>query len=168
VVLARDVTLDAHYLGGVERNPGAVEGPAWRSLLDTYVTWHAHDRLDLVVNADAGFEPNRLGDAGWSASALFARLRVAERVFVAARSDLVMEKRASAGGVLSSAMLFPTRWLTSHAVAVDVRPVDPASVRLEYRHDASADPIFFAGAARPELPNARSQDTLTLGLTAWF
>lgn len=175
IELARDLTLDAHYLGGVERNRGAPEGPAWRSLFDTYVTWHAHERLDLVVNADAGVEPNRIGLAGWSAGALFARVRLLDRLHVAARSDLVMEKRAQSGALASAPMLFPTRRLTSHALAIDFRPVTHASVRLEYRHDASADPIFFAGAtagagtsASPLVPNALSQNTLTLGVTAWF
>lgn len=173
--LAKNVSLDAHYLGGVERNAGDPEGPAWRNLLDTYVTWKATERLEMIVNGDLGFEPNRLGLAGWAAGALFGRFRIHDRVFVAARGDLVMEKRAYDGIFTSSAMLFPTRWLSSQAVAIDVRPVRPVSVRLEYRHDASAAPLFFrgdvAGAGSTESPyvtNARKQDTITLGATAWF
>lgn len=173
--LAKDVTLDAHYLGGVERSPGDPEGPAWRHLFDSYVTFKPLDRLDVVVNGNLGFEPNRLGLAGWAGGALLGRVRVTDRVFLAARGDLVLEKRAYDGALASAPILFPTRWLTSQAVALDVRPVRPVSVRLEYRHDASAAPLFFRGdvlgtgdASSPFTPNARSQDTVTLGVTSWF
>jgi hypothetical protein len=173
--LSPNVTLDAHYLGGIERNPGAPEGPAWRSLLDAFLTWHVHERLDLIVNSDGGVEPNRLGLAGWAAGAIFGRLRISDLMHVAVRSDLVMEKLAHSALGTSSPMLFPTRWLTSHAIAIGARPVEQASLRLEYRHDSSADPIFFNGsiagsgtASDPFVPNARSQSTLTLGMTAWF
>ncbi len=175
VELSKALSLDVHYLGGIERDRGAVEGPAWRHLVDTYVTWKATERLDLVVNGDLGFEPNRLGLAGWAAGALFARFALRPDLFVAARSDLVMEKNAQRGGVTSAPMLFPSRWLTSHAVALDLRPLPPVSVRLEYRHDASGDPIFFRGDVRGSgapgdayVPNTRSQDSVTLGMTAWF
>lgn len=173
--LSKAVSLDVHYLGGIERGPGAAEGPAWRNLVDTYMTWKPAERLDVIVNGDLGFEPNRLGLAGWAAGALFARFAIRPNLFVAARSDLVMEKAARRGSVTSGPMLFPSRWLTSHALALDVRPLPTVSVRLEYRHDASADPIFFQRSVRGSgtagdayVPNARSQDTLTLGMTAWF
>jgi hypothetical protein len=40
------------------------------------------------------------------------------------------------------------------------------SIRLEFRHDAAADPIYFKGAS--STASAKSQSTLTFGLTAWF
>ena len=40
------------------------------------------------------------------------------------------------------------------------------SVRLEFRHDAAADPVYFKGA--DPAPSAKSQSTVTFGLTAWF
>ena len=40
------------------------------------------------------------------------------------------------------------------------------SIRLEFRHDAAVDPIYFEGAL--STPSAKSQSTLTFGLTAWF
>lgn len=173
--LSPRVTLDAHYLGGIERDPGAPEGPAWRNLFDTYLTWRAHDRVELIVNSDAGMEPNRFGLAGWAAGALYGRVRIIDRLFVAARGDVVFEKRAGNGALVSAPMLFPTRWLTSQAVAVDFRPVPFASVRLEYRHDAAASALFFSGnvsgngtESAPFVANARAQNTLTLGMTAWF
>jgi hypothetical protein len=176
VTLSRRVALDIHYLGGVERDHGAPEGPAARQLVDTYLTLNATDWLDLVVNSDAGIEDNRIGFNGWAAGALFARVKLCDQLFVAARSDAVVEKHAVKDGVASGALLFPSRWLTSHAVALDLRPpVGHVSVRLEYRHDASRDALFFRGdiagagtRADPYVSNARSQDTLTLGMTAWF
>ncbi len=102
-------------------------------------------------------------------------VRCDDELYVAARSDVVVEKHAVKDGVASGALLFPSRWLTSHAIALDLRPVGHVSVRLEYRHDASRDALFFRGdvagagtRADPYVANARSQDTLTLGMTAWF
>ena len=87
----------------------------------------------------------------------------------------MFEKHAIEDGVSSGALLFPSRRLTSQAVTLDVPPVTHASVRLAYRHDESKDPIFFRSdvgghlrVERPYIPNARSRDTVTLGLTAWF
>ena len=175
IELTPRVTLDVHWLGGVERDHGAKEGQALRQLLDTNVTWNAAHWLDFIVNTDEGIEDNRLGLNGWASGALFARARLHERLFLAARSDLVMERHATKDGVTSGPLLFPSRWLTSHALALDARPVSHVSVRLEYRHDATRDPLFFRGDVRgagtasdPYLPNARSQDTITLGTTAWF
>lgn len=175
LTLSEHVSLDVHYLGGVERNRGAAEGPAMRQLVDAYVTWSAARWFDLIVNSDGGVEDNRLGFNGWAAGAVFARARLCDRLYLAARSDVVVEKRATKNGVTSGALLFPTRWLTSHALALDARPVSHVSVRLEYRHDASRNPIFFRGesagtgsSTEPYVADARSQDTVTLGMTAWF
>ena len=173
--LTPHLALDVHYLGGVERDRGAPEGPAMRQLLDAHVTWNAADWLDLIVNSDGGVEDNRIGFNGWAAGALFARAKLCDKLFLAARTDVIVEKHAAKNGVASGALLFPSRWLTSQAIALDARPVSHVSVRLEYRHDASRDAIFFrdevtgAGSSTsPYLANARSQDTLTLGMTAWF
>lgn len=173
--LSPALQLDVHYLGGVERDSGAPEGPAMRQLVDAYVSWKTTDWLDLIVNSDGGFEDNRLGFNGWAAGALFARAKLCEKLYLAARSDVVLEKRSSRAGITSGALLFPSRGLSSQALALDARPISHVSVRLEYRHDASRDPIFFRGdlsnagtPAAPQIANARSQDTLTLGLTAWY
>ena len=64
--------------------------------------------------------------------------------------------------------------MSSGTATLDARPHDNVSVRLEYRHDAADGPTYFRGAVatdartRAFIPNARSQDTLTLGVTTWF
>jgi hypothetical protein len=66
--------------------------------------------------------------------------------------------------------------VSSQTATIDLRPTDDhLSVRVEYRHDQAAGPTYFRGvvfgdgsSATPFLPNARSQDTLTVGATAWF
>jgi|ERR1041384_2925470 hypothetical protein len=50
----------------------------------------------------------------------------------------------------------------------------PDAVRMEYRHDQAADNAYFGGdvmvdpATQSFVPNRESQDTVTLGVTAWF
>jgi hypothetical protein len=58
---------------------------------------------------------------------------------------------------------------------VDLRPRDNISIRVEYRHDQGQVDTFFKGqvsgdgsAAAPFVPNAKGQDTLTLGVTTWL
>jgi hypothetical protein len=170
--LSKAVTFDAQYFSGVERPAGAPEGRAWRHLLDTYVILDPIERLTLIVNADVGIEPNRFGTSGWVSGALHARVKLASWMFVGARGDALYEDRAADATGRAAAIFFPAEWVTSGAFGLDVRPHPQASVRLEYRHDAAASDMFFRGSV-PILngafvSNARSQDTLTLGLTAWF
>jgi hypothetical protein len=85
------------------------------------------------------------------------------------------EKRAKQGLDVADPIAIPVEWMTSTTATVDVRPVSRLSAKLEYRHDAAEAAIFYrsvvagdGGDASPFVANARSQDTLTLGLTAWF
>ncbi len=173
--LTDDVKITAMYSGGVERPRGAPEGNPWRHLVDVFTQMQLSSRLAAIVYADAGVEPNRLGLSGWAAGALYARVELAKWLFLAWRGDLFFEKRAESAGAVASAIFWPTRWVSSETATLDLRPDAHVSVRLEYRHDLSATPAFYAGlvdgdgsSARPYVANSRSQDTLTLGLTTWF
>jgi hypothetical protein len=47
-------------------------------------------------------------------------------------------------------------------------------VKLEYRHDMADTAIYFAGAVQvdpdtgADIPTLKTQDTVSLGVTAWF
>lgn len=163
--------LSLLYFGGVERPTGALEGRAWRHLFDAYLTWDVSARLSLLAHLDAGFEPNAFGVSGWEAGALYARFALLPaRLFVAVRADAFLEQVPSG----ATPIFWPVRWLASATATLDYRPHERVSFRLEYRHDHAAGPVYFQGAVAgdglttPFVPNAASQDTLTLGATAWF
>lgn len=170
-----DVTFAAQYFGGVERPTGALEGRAWRHLLDASVKVKATPYLELLADVDGGVEPNRLGTSAWLAGILAARVRAAKWLYFAGRQTMFAEKRAKQGLDVADPIAIPVEWMTSTTATVDVRPVPHLSAKLEYRHDAAEAAIFYrsvvtgdGGDASPFVANARSQDTLTLGLTAWF
>ena len=66
--------------------------------------------------------------------------------------------------------------MSSGTATLDFRPTkDNLEINLEYRHDQADTDIYFRGAVQgdgsagqPYLPNAHSQDTMTLGLSGWF
>jgi len=175
--LAGKLLLQALYFGGVERTTGSPEGPYWRHHFDAFGQYDATKWLSLAGQVDYGWEPNRLGTSRWVAGALYARAKPLERVYVALRADRFHERLATNGAGRSSAPIFwgGIEWVSSGTATLDVRPHDQISVRLEYRHDVADAPLYFgrnvAGdgtAAAPYVANARTQDTMLLGATAWF
>lgn len=166
------------YFGGVERPSGArPEGPYWRHHVDAFAQYDATTWLSLAGQADYGWEPNRIGMARWVAGALYARIKPVERVYVALRGDRFHEHLATDGGGRSSAPIFwgGVEWVSSATATLDVRPSDHLSARLEYRHDMADTPLYFGrnvqgdgSTTAPYVANARTQDTLLLGATAWF
>ena len=167
------------YFSGVERPTGAPEGRAWRHLLDAYATWQATEWLSLLLHVNGGIEPNQIGTSAWAASALYARVRLIPELFVAARGDVFYETTPGSGGVSASSIFWPTnpngqgQWVSSGTLTLEARPVDFISFRLEYRHDHAGSDIYFGGQVASDatgsfIANRTSQDTLTLGATAWF
>lgn len=149
------------YFTGVERPDGAVEGRAWRHLLDAHVAWQATDQLALLAHANAGFEPNDLGTSAWAAGALATRVQLLDPLFASARADLFYETTPAG----ASSIFWPVEWVASVTATLDLRPHERVSARLEYRHDHASGPAYFgAGVAA----DRESQDTLTLGLTTWI
>lgn len=169
-----NVTFAAQYFGGVERPTGALEGRAWRHLIDASVKVRVTPSLELLADVDAGVEPNRFGTSGWLAGILAARVQATNWLYFAGRQTMFAEKRAKMGLDLAAPIAIPVEWMASSTATIDVRPVPHLSAKLEYRHDAAEASIFYRGVvtgdgdASPFVANARSQDTLTLGLTAWF
>ncbi len=170
------VLLQALYFGGVERPKGSPEGPYWRHHLDVFGQWDATPSLSFAAQVDYGVEPNRVGAASWGAGALYARFKARPWLYLALRGDVFQERLAASGGQ-SSAPLFwnGARWVGSGTATLDLRPHDQISIRLEYRHDEAESPLYFkgeiagdGGSRGPFMANAKRQDTLLLGATAWF
>lgn len=163
------------YLGGAERAEGAAEGQPVRSLFDATLVTALDDATEVALESDVGFEQGRLGTSGWAAGQLLARRRLAPFLWAAARGDVFLEKRGVRGGATAAPIFWPSPFMASAAAALDARPHPNVSFRLEGRHDAAGGATFHAGevagdgtAASPYVANARTQTTLTLGVTAWF
>lgn len=174
------LAISVLYFTGVERPTGAPEGRAWRHLFDAHATWYATEWLSLLLHVNGGFEPNTFGTSGWFASALYARARILPELFVALRGDVFYESSARSAMGSASTIFWPShptaagQWVSSGTGTLEVRPVDHISFRLEYRHDHAASEVFFGGTVATDMTtgqfiaNRASQDTLTLGATAWF
>ncbi len=175
VVLSRPSLIGSLlYFGGVERSKNAPEGRPWRHLFDAHLTWHARNWLSLLAHLNAGFEMTRFGASSWRGAALYARLKAIETLYLTVRTDIFSESVADNGTEKASALFFPSPWVASATVTIEYRPISRVSLRMEYRKDASAAPIYFRGsvetdgASEPFRPNTQGQDTLTLGITSWF
>lgn len=168
------VAVSVLYFGGVERAEGAPEGRAWRHLLDAHATWNAAPWLSLLAHVNGGFEPNELGVSHWATGAGYARFRVAEPLYFAARGDVFYEHLAENAAGQAAPIFWPAPWVASGTATIDYRPGELASFRLEYRHDHAGADMFFGGTvagdgdAAPFVPNRDSQDTVTVGVTTWF
>jgi hypothetical protein len=168
--------VQALYFGGVERPRGAPEGPYWRHHFDLFGQVDATRWLAFAAQVDHGWEPNRIGTASWTSGAVYTRVKPAEFLAVALRGDRFHEHLATGGGRASEPLFWGgVEWVSSFTATIDVRPHDNLSVRLEYRHDQADAPLYFRGQvegsgddAAPFVPNARSQDTVLLGATAWL
>lgn len=161
------------YQGGVERERDDPAGPYYRHVLDLYGRYTVNRHLALQANVFAGFEPNRLGAQGWIGAALFARVRLAPWLRVAVRGD-VLHELLPAGSTNIFSDMAGAGTVASGTVTLDARPAEHVSLRVEYRHDEADGEVFYAGqVARDavtdeDVATARAQDTLLLGLTAWF
>jgi hypothetical protein len=171
----KKLTLSGSYFGGIERDGGAPEGRAWRHGFETWAQLDATDNLSFAADSSAGFEQTRFGVAWWASAAAYARVKLAEWLFVAARGDRTWEDTASNATGTSEPMLIPAKHITSGTGTVEVRPVKGFSTRLEFRHDESNEQLFFRGnvqgdgsAQAPYVPNAKYQNSLLLGVVAWF
>lgn len=162
------------YFGGVERSPGAREGRPWRNLLDAYATIAASERTSVLVHVDGGIEPGRLGRSAWLAGALYGKVQLRSKLYVAARADCFREWVPADVDVRADPVFWPTPWIASGTATLAYQPAVGLSVRLELRHDGAKTPVFFGGdvvgdgSTVPYVPNRRAQDTVTLGATAWF
>lgn len=169
-----DFSARVLYAVGVERATGDPVGPWARHALAVSMDWRASARTQLRAEVFAGYEPGRLGDGAWVGVACYGRLQLARWLYIAARADALHEVRPAA--VAYRAIFDPrASTLGSGTLTLDARPHDAVSLRLEYRHDLANGPAYVSGTSAPDpldpgvfVPDARSQDTLLLGMTAWF
>ncbi|MBZ0115750.1 MAG: porin [Sandaracinaceae bacterium] len=162
------------YVFGVERPAGAPEGRAWRHLWDLNATLTPIPWLGLQGQITGGFEPNAFGTSGFFAGALAARVQPISWIAIAVRGDVFYEHVATNTLGTASPIFWPVEWVSSVTGTVELRPHEHFLLRLEYRHDHGGGLAYYAGsvagngADMPYVFNAQSQDTLTLGTTAWF
>jgi hypothetical protein len=160
------ITASLLYFGGAERPRGSAEGEPWRNLFDSHIAITVSPTLSILAHADTGFENTTFGRASWRAGALAARVKVNPWLHVAGRADVLDETTPSSQAGTAAMLFFPTKRVSSLTATLDARPADSMSVRLEFRRDSAEGPIYFKKAE--PAPSAKSQSTLTLGLTAWF
>jgi hypothetical protein len=157
------------YFTGVERPVNAPEGNPWRHLFDSFVYVHPRKWVSLLFHVNGGFEPNLLGTSWWAAGAAYLRFQPLSWLYLAGRQDFFYEGKPAG----AAAIFWPADYVTSTTLTADFRPYSTISFRVEYRHDYGAQPMFFRRALMLDpmgapIPNARPQDTLTLGAVAWF
>lgn len=160
------------YMGGPERAQASAEGRPFRHLFDAWAELDLPARFAFAVHADAGFEDGTFGVQSWRAGALYARVQPFDVLYLAARGDIFHEDVPSRGGASASSLFYGAD-VASVTGTIDLRPIDHVSFRAEYRHDAASTPLYFEPGAEPDasgalVPNARTGDTFTLGLTGWL
>lgn len=169
-----DLALSVLYFGGIERNKGVAEGQGFRHLLDAHLTWNAMSWLSFLFHANVGVEPTNFGVSHWVAGALYARVQLHKQLYFALRGDAFYEHAAENSSGQAAPIFWPSPWVSSGTATVDYRPHEHVSFRLEYRHDHAERDMYFAGSVMEDemsmlaLPNRSLQDTLSLGVTAWF
>jgi hypothetical protein len=157
------------YFGGIERTTGEPEGRAWRHLVDAVIRQEVSRTLALAAQANAGVEHHRIGTSWWVAAAGYLKLRVRPDLYAAARADAFYEE--SDGG---ARLFWPVTWVASATATLGYQPAAGVSIRIELRHDHASGPTYFGGSVAgdgitaPFVPDRRTQDTLTIGVTAWF
>jgi hypothetical protein len=169
-----DVAAAVLYFGGVERPPGAVEGRAWRHLIDVHATWQAAQWLSVLGHANEGFEATAFGVSAWAAMAVSARVRIADAVFVAVRGDVFHERVGQNGDGRAASIFWPASVVASATATLDYRPHPQVSFRAEARCDGADADMYFGGTVEGDgvtasfVPNRQSQATVSAGATTWF
>ncbi len=166
------LSLAVLYMGGPERAQDAPEGRPFRHLFDAWAELYVHKLVSIAVHGDAGFESNNMGTQSWESGAIYARVQPTSFLYLSARGDALFENVPAKDGAQASSIFFGSDMYSFTATA-DVRPADHFSFRAEYRHDAAQNDVFFKktvalDATGAGVPNAKTQDTLTFGATAWF
>ena len=153
------------YFGGVERPAGAAEGRAWRHLVDGYAQWRASGRWTWLAHVDGGWEPNHFGTSGWLAAELGTRYQLAGPWAVAGRVDGFREWVAGSKAGRATPIFWPVDWVAAATATLEWRAEAGLLVRVEYRHDEAAAPVYGTRSVGLVLPR---QDTVTLGMVAGF
>lgn len=172
--VADRVAWTGQVMTGVERPGGAAEGRAWRSMFDTFVTWHASNWLSLQLHANVGVEPNNLGTAWWAAGAAYARVRPwpvrLSGLSFAARWDAFYERTPESGTSIFWPISpgRPGTLMSSGTLTARLEVLGHAAVYVEGRGDYSDSALWVRSQTATETIRTPWRWTGTLGLTAWF
>jgi hypothetical protein len=158
------------YFTGVERDRDFDDGRPWRHLFDAWAIVFATSWLAFAGHLDGGFEPHETATHGWLAGAGYARVIPSDWFEIALRGDGFREwaPRDDSGERLAP-IFWPSSWVASGTGTLGFRPHAAVLLRLEYRYDHAAGPTYFSGPVATDLttglgiPNARAQQTLTVG-----
>jgi hypothetical protein len=167
------VVVSLLYFGGIERDDDAPEGPAWRHLVDSHVTWTATPWLSLQWHGDIGGEVGTFGPGVWAATAMAVRVQPLPFLSIAARGDVLAERVARNDEGTASAIFFPADRVGAATLTLELRPAPTLSVRTELRHDQASAPMYFRDDVAVDrsgafVPDADGQTTITLAAIAWF
>ncbi|HKA89340.1 MAG TPA: porin [Haliangiales bacterium] len=139
------VTLSFNTLIGPE-TPG--DNRHWRFYGDAIAAVQVTPAFGLAAELDAGVQQRAVGDAtGWQGVGLFARYALSDAVALAARGEIYHDPDGTITGVGETA--------GEASLAVEVKPADGVSLKLEGRYDRSDAPVFAthdADAAGKPIP----------------
>lgn len=175
-----NLSMGALYMSGPERDDDAPEGAGWRHLWDTWVRWNVTPHFSLMTQFVPGMESTRFGMNWWIINVVYARVKFNNGVMIAARYEHLFENMApGSSNIFLSKMDADNRanlWEVTATLSVPIVK-NHLMLRMEYRYDSSRFKFFYKGqpeldpspdAKEPYIPNATSQNTLTLGLVGWF
>jgi hypothetical protein len=143
------------YYAGPEKTS---TNKGWRHFYDTVVNLNANERTSFYLNFDFGHESRVFGDrsAEWIAFGTAGRYQTTTRTAVSLRYERYHDRQGFITGQAQS--------LNSFTATGEYKWVQGLLSRLEYRRDWSDQPFFERGFQGL----SKNQDTLTLGLVAFF
>lgn len=129
-----------------------------RNFYDTVVNINPNDKTSIYANFDYGRENNVDGlNVSWVALGLASRFQTSEKTALALRYEHYDDK--------DGFITLQKQKLNSFTVTGEYKWAEGLLARLEYRRDWSNQPYFDRGN---DLANWKNQDTITLGIVAYF
>jgi len=169
---AKNFTWSANYYGGPE-NFGTNHG--WRQLFDTTLLLTPANKLNAYINFDYGRNTNYPvtvpATSVWYGVAAAIHYQATGKVSFTPRVEWFNDRDGFATGTGIQ------QQLKEATITGEYKLPEGLLARLEYRHDWSNQPFFQRGASVSDLGGgtymgpvgtSKSQDTLTLGVVAYF
>lgn len=173
-----DFHVSALYMGGPERATGAPEGQGWRHLFDMHARVKLFNNLRFMAQVVAGVEDTKFGMNRFLMNVYYLKYEFKNKLDVAFRYELLTENLAagSSGNFLKSVDENHFGGLYGYTGTISYPVVkDHLIVRFEYRYDYGTDNWFYKGELTPSTSgdypfetNAKSQQTVCVGLVGWF
>lgn len=156
-ISTKKVSWNNTYYTGPE-NPGTNTG--WRNLYDTTVLFTPADKFNAYLNFDYGQNKSGSGSkeftAKWYGVAAAAKFQMNDHNAITPRVEWFKDRDGFSTGVAQTVKEFTFTY--------EYKWTQGLLARLEYRRDWSNQPFFERGF----LGNTDHQDTLTLGIVAFF